>query len=161
VPVVYEGLGYAKTSFRFWLPLGVSAPRRGGPAIDPAGRVFQLHLNHIALLVADLDRSLDFYCRFFGFDRTTIQQYDDGVVFVRNADGFDLALKPAPEVSVPPSFLHFGFRAWNPSVVSTLQTNLAIAGVEMVEAHHEATYVSLKVRDPDGYVIETYWEPVP
>ena len=32
-------------------------------------------------------------------------------------------------------------------------------GVEIVEFSDERHYVSVKVRDPDGYVVETSWEP--
>jgi hypothetical protein len=32
-------------------------------------------------------------------------------------------------------------------------------GVAIVEAWDEPDYVSLKCRDPDGYVIEAAWEP--
>jgi diadenosine tetraphosphate (Ap4A) HIT family hydrolase/catechol 2,3-dioxygenase-like lactoylglutathione lyase family enzyme len=124
-------------------------------ASDEASHV---HLTHIALPVADLDRSVDFYSRYFGFDRTTMQEYDDGVVLIRNADGFDLALKPDSAWSAPPSFLHFGFRAVNPSAVSALRKAIDRAGVEVIEEFDEAAYVSFKVRDPDGYVVETYWE---
>jgi hypothetical protein len=32
-------------------------------------------------------------------------------------------------------------------------------GAEVVEAWDEDGYVSRKVRDPDGYVVELFWEP--
>jgi hypothetical protein len=34
------------------------------------------------------------------------------------------------------------------------------AGVELVERDDEPELVSTKVRDPDGYVVELYWEPL-
>lgn len=36
---------------------------------------------------------------------------------------------------------------------------LAADGVEIVEAWEEPDYVSVKFRDPDGYVVEVSWEP--
>ena len=32
-------------------------------------------------------------------------------------------------------------------------------GVELVGEWDEPTYVSVKCRDPDGYIIEASWEP--
>jgi len=34
-------------------------------------------------------------------------------------------------------------------------------GIELVEAFDEPAYVSVKCRDPDGYIVEAYWEPTP
>lgn len=42
-----------------------------------------------------------------------------------------------------------------------LRGRLAADGVELVEEHDEAPYVSVKCRDPDGYIVEAFWEPSP
>ena len=34
-------------------------------------------------------------------------------------------------------------------------------GVELVEEWDEPAYVSVKCRDPDGYIVEAAWEPEP
>jgi hypothetical protein len=31
--------------------------------------------------------------------------------------------------------------------------------VELIEESDEPTYVSVKCRDPDGYIVEAFWEP--
>ena len=51
-----------------------------------------MHLNHLGLPVRGLQRSRQFYSAYFGFDPATAQEYEDGTVIIRNADGFDLAL---------------------------------------------------------------------
>ena len=51
---------------------------------------------------------------YFGFDPASAQEYPDGTVIIRNADGFDLALHPAEHITPPPVFLHSGFRAAGP-----------------------------------------------
>ena len=54
-----------------------------------------MRFNHLGLPVRDERRSQQFYSAYFGFDLATAQQYPDGTVIIRNADGFDLALRPA------------------------------------------------------------------
>jgi hypothetical protein len=45
--------------------------------------------------------------------------------------------------------------------VRELRDAFEAAGVEIVEFWDEPDYVSVKVRDPDGYVVEAAWEPSP
>jgi catechol 2,3-dioxygenase-like lactoylglutathione lyase family enzyme len=65
-----------------------------------------MHLSHLGLPVRDERRSQQFYSAYFGFDPATAQQYPDGTVIIRNADGFDLALHPVEHIEPPPAFLH-------------------------------------------------------
>lgn len=120
-----------------------------------------MRLNHLGLPVRDVERSLRFYESYFGFDPTTAQKYPDRTVIVRNSDGFDLALHPAPQIDPSPAFLHFGFRASDPDEVRALRARLLDDGVTLVEIDDEPEYVAFKALDPDGHRVETYWEPVP
>jgi hypothetical protein len=43
--------------------------------------------------------------------------------------------------------------------VLALRDRLLRDGVELVEEWDEADYVSVKCRDPDGYIVEASWEP--
>ena len=45
------------------------------------------------------------------------------------------------------------------SAVRELRDRLAADGVELVEQSDEPDYVSVKCRDPDGYIVEASWEP--
>ncbi|GAA4712147.1 VOC family protein [Phytohabitans rumicis] len=117
-----------------------------------------MHLRHLALPVRDYERSLGFYTKYFGFDATTAQSYPDGTVIVRNADGFDLALHPDAEVSVPSGFLHFGFAMADADAVRVLCARLEADGVAVVERDDEPALVSFKCLDPDGWRVEVYWE---
>jgi catechol 2,3-dioxygenase-like lactoylglutathione lyase family enzyme len=89
-------------------------------------------VNHLGLPVRDYQRSLRFYTAYFGFDPATAQEYPDGTVIVRNADGFDLALLARLEAD----------------------------GVTIVERDDKDAYASFKCLDPDGHRVEVYWEPV-
>ena len=115
-----------------------------------------LSVLHLNLLVADLERSLAFYAQYFGFTRHA--EYGDGTVFVRNAQGFDLGLKPGVPGAMPAPTMHFGFRAEHPESVRTLRDELHRTGAPFTEECDEDDFVSCKVLDPDGYEIEIYWE---
>jgi catechol 2,3-dioxygenase-like lactoylglutathione lyase family enzyme len=119
-----------------------------------------MHLAHLALFVRDQARCIQFYSAFFGFDPASAQTYEDSVVIIRNADGFDLALKAERSAPAPGSFFHIGFRQAGPEEVGSLQLRMSGAGVEIVERTDEPADVSFKCLDPDGYVVEAYWEPV-
>lgn len=58
------------------------------------GKVSVMHLNHLGLPVSDERRSQQFYSAYFGFGPAAAEEYQDGTVIIRNADGFDLALHP-------------------------------------------------------------------
>ncbi len=53
-----------------------------------------------------------------------------------------------------PPFLHFGFRALSPDDVHDYSRRFRADGFEIVEEWDEQDYVSVKVRDPTGYVVE-------
>jgi catechol 2,3-dioxygenase-like lactoylglutathione lyase family enzyme len=118
-----------------------------------------MHFNHLGLPVRDEGRSQQFYSTYFGFDPATAQEYADGTVIIRNADGFDLALHPVTHIEPPPAFLHAGFKAARPAEVRTLMERMDADGITIVERNDEATYTAFKCLDPDGHRIEVYWEP--
>jgi hypothetical protein len=76
-----------------------------------------------------------------------------------DAGGFALALGPTEEPIRVPSFLHFGKGLPSPDEVRAFRKRLETDGVAIAEWWEEAEYVSVKFRDPDGYVVEVSWEP--
>ena len=118
-----------------------------------------MHFNHLGLPVRDERRSQQFYSAYFGFDPATAQEYPDGTVIIRNADGFDLALHPVADIGPLPAFLHAGFRTATPADVRTLLKHLEADGITIIERDDEAAYTAFKCLDPDGHRIEVYWEP--
>jgi catechol 2,3-dioxygenase-like lactoylglutathione lyase family enzyme len=110
---------------------------------------------HIALAVCDQERSRRFYETYFEFDRATARVADDGVLLMEGPEDVLLALGETGEPIRLPSFLHFGFRsAESPDEVRAFRERLESDEVEIVEFSDEPDYVSVKCRDPDGYVIE-------
>ena len=77
---------------------------------------------------------------------------------LHNADGFSLALGPTDEPISLPSFLHFGVGLASADEVRAFRDRVAGDGVELVGFWDEPDYVSVKFRDPDGYVVEVSWE---
>ena len=116
-------------------------------------------MEHLALAVQDQQRSLHFYSTYFGFDPATAKPYDDGVIIVRDAKGFSLALGPTNDAPTMPPFFHFGFHADGPDAVWRMRDRLVADGVQIVGEWDEPAYVSIKCLDPDGYVVEYGWEP--
>ena len=114
-------------------------------------------MNHLHLGVADVDASADFYER-LGFRRTT---WHGGALFVRNDDGFDLALGAYSERPQFPEWFHFGSRLDDPDAVRRLQQRLESAGDPITGSGDDPDFVWFRVLDPDGYQVEIYWEPDP
>ena len=115
---------------------------------------------HLALAVRDEGRSRRFYETYFGFGATPAERMSDGVLMLYDGHDFALALKEIDEPISLPGFLHFGFRgAAGPDEVHALSQRLRRDGVPIVEEWEEPDYVSVKCRDPDGYVIELAWSP--
>jgi catechol 2,3-dioxygenase-like lactoylglutathione lyase family enzyme len=118
-------------------------------------------MKHLALPVTDQERSRRFYETYFGFGAKPARRYDDGVLMLYNADGFSLGLGPDKETPPRPQWLHFGVHIDSPEEVRALRDRLKADGVPIEEEWEEPEYVSVKCRDPDGYIVEAAWEPPP
>ena len=95
-----------------------------------------MDLNHLYLLVRNLDRSIDFYRRFFGFDAPSEWQ---GETFVlRNGKGFALALTPHESPPPWPSDPQFGFLLESVAEARRLQSQVRSAGIRLIEAYRGA-----------------------
>jgi catechol 2,3-dioxygenase-like lactoylglutathione lyase family enzyme len=115
-------------------------------------------MDHLALAVSDQARSRRFYETYLDFEAEA-QPREDGVLMLHNAHGFSLALGVTDEELRLPAFLHFGIGLASPDEVRAFRDRLVRDGVEIVGEWEEPYYVSVKFRDPDGYVVEAGWEP--
>ncbi|GAA4688010.1 hypothetical protein GCM10023215_24830 [Pseudonocardia yuanmonensis] len=114
-------------------------------------------LSHLALTVRDSERSCRFYLDTLGLDGTAIREkwgyrlrMSDGVMFAL-LDGEP----PPPELLAR---IHFGCALPDPEAVHAARERLANEGVREVEWWDEPGYTSVKVADPDGYVVELSFE---
>jgi catechol 2,3-dioxygenase-like lactoylglutathione lyase family enzyme len=116
-------------------------------------------VDHLAIPVRDQELSRRFYETYFGFGARPARRYDDGVLMLYDDRGFALALGPSSEPIARPSWMHFGRGLPDRDAVLALRDRLVADGVELVEEWDEPDYVSVKWRDPDGYIVESSWEP--
>src|SRR5258708_13928075 len=114
-----------------------------------------MHLKHLALLVRDIKTARRFYEKYLGFADCDAVWHGD-VLFIRDGDGFDLALMKGEHPPNPGAFHHFGFLMSDPAEVRELQRRLEADGVPILEIVEEADQVSFKGADPDGYTYAGY-----
>lgn len=117
-----------------------------------------MDLDHLNLRVRDPAACRAFYEGWFGFEHV----FDaDGGPFLRNPDGFLLALVPTdPHQPLPPGF-HIGFRLGGADDVATRRVEMATAGVTVTELEDHrpsSSYVSFRCWDPDGTEVEQFWD---
>jgi catechol 2,3-dioxygenase-like lactoylglutathione lyase family enzyme len=117
-------------------------------------------MDHLALAVSDQKRSTRFYTDYFGFVSES-QPRADGVLILHDEAGFSLALGEIEEPIVLPPFFHFGRGATSAEEVRAFRDRIDADGLEIVGFWDDPDYVSVKFRDPDGYVLEVGWEPEP
>jgi catechol 2,3-dioxygenase-like lactoylglutathione lyase family enzyme len=115
--------------------------------------VAKLDLNHLHLHVKNLNRARRFYESYFQFGEH--MRYGD-ILFLRNADGFELALVPDRKPAALPDWFHFGFRLADSTAVRKLHGRMSSAGVLINEVEDHKGYVTFRCFDPDGYSIEIY-----
>lgn len=115
-------------------------------------------LRHVALAVSDEDRSRQFYERYLGFDARPPKRYPDGPLMLFDGRGSALALGPADDAARLPRFLHFGYVLDDPQTARELIARFERDNVTLLEREDTAAYVGCKVADPDGYVVEVFWE---
>jgi catechol 2,3-dioxygenase-like lactoylglutathione lyase family enzyme len=105
--------------------------------------------------VRDPARSLAFYRDVVGLEGA-VREADFGFV-VTTPKGFTFSLIRGD----PPEQLgevHFGVALASEEAVRTRRAELAVLGIPEVDWWVEPGFVSLKVTDPDGYVVELLWE---
>jgi catechol 2,3-dioxygenase-like lactoylglutathione lyase family enzyme len=112
-----------------------------------------MKLNHIDLLVSDVQHSAAFYCECFGMTHTS-NPNSPAIAILSDGCGFILVLQRAePGVSYPKGF-HVGFLVDSPQTVRELQARARAAGSEVsdviVNGRGTLSYFSA----PDGYFVE-------
>jgi catechol 2,3-dioxygenase-like lactoylglutathione lyase family enzyme len=112
-------------------------------------------LSHVALTVADRDRSAAFYGEHFGL---TEPIFEDGhLLILGSEDGSELALSQGEPVAAElPRTNHFGFRLAGEAAVREARERFRAAGVTETEWQDDGRFVRVQVADPDGYLVEIY-----
>ena len=115
-------------------------------------------LSHIALAVADPDRSLAFYHSVFG-----VREYfrDDSTIQVLGPGRYDvIAFERRPVGSgALGGVIHFGFRLTRPEDIDAAVAAVAAAGGTVTSRGEFGPGLPYAfVRDPDGHEIEIWFE---
>ena len=114
-------------------------------------------LDHVALAVADPARSLRFYRDVVGVDGDVREEPYGFVVTTPSGLSFTLFTGTTPPAM---GDFHIGVRLPDAGAVHAARArNLGLGLVEH-ERCEEPGYTSVKVVDPDGYVVEVHWEDV-
>tara|TARA_R110000868_G_scaffold117600_12_gene312394 strand:+ start:14303 stop:14668 length:366 start_codon:yes stop_codon:yes gene_type:complete len=118
-----------------------------------------MDLNHLHLAVKDLEKSMNFYTKAFDFYEKA--RFGPSLVFLKNNEGFDLALSLVDEVEQLPNHIHYGFSFKTKSELMDFYTKgQRVFSSNFVEAPSDkGGFVSFVCVDPDGYHIELYWDP--
>ncbi|MBW2524872.1 MAG: VOC family protein [Deltaproteobacteria bacterium] len=113
-------------------------------------------LNHVNLVVSDVDRAAEFYQGLFGMER---QSEHDAFVFLACGET-DLALV-AGRPLIHRRF-HLGFRVDSRQEVDAWLERVRAHGAPITHGPAEYEhYYTFSCRDPDGYALEIYYEPGP
>jgi catechol 2,3-dioxygenase len=126
--------------------------------IDP-----RVEIGHVHLKVADLDRSLDFYCGVLGFELQ--QRIGDEAAFV-SAGGYHhhIGLNTWHSKAAPPpparstGLFHLAIRYPDRRALADALRRVSQAGIKLGGASDHGVSEALYLSDPDGNGIELYWD---
>ena len=126
--------------------------------IDP-----NVHIGHVHLKVANLQRALDFYCGVLGFE--LMQRYGEEAAFV-SAGGYHhhigLNTWETRDGSAPPKgttgLYHFAILYPTRVALADALRRLMQANISLEGASDHGVSEALYLSDPDGNGIELYWD---
>ncbi|MGH0030666.1 MAG: VOC family protein [Myxococcota bacterium] len=114
-------------------------------------------LNHVSLSVRDPDASLAFYQKLLG-----VREYhrEEGSIQVLGPGPHDvLVFERRPSHGKPGGIDHFGFRLTDPSDMEEALAVVRELGAKILRRGEFAPGLPyLYIEDPDGYVIEIWYE---
>jgi catechol 2,3-dioxygenase len=126
--------------------------------IDP-----NVSIGHVHLKVADLERSLAFYCGVLGFELT--QRYGRDAAFI-SAGGYHhhIGLNTweskggSPPLSGSTGLYHLAILYPSRIALADAMRRLIDAGIELEGAADHGVSEAIYLRDPDGNGVELYWD---
>jgi catechol 2,3-dioxygenase len=123
----------------------------------------QTRIGHVHLKVANIDRSLEFYCGLLGFELTTM--YGNQAAFI-SAGGYHhhIGLNTWYSKDAPPAPVE-GVGLFHTAILYPTRKDLAIIYERLRKAHYPFTGASdhgvseaLYLNDPDNNGVELYWD---
>lgn len=123
----------------------------------------QTRIGHVHLKVADIKRSLDFYCNLLGFELTTM--YGDQAAFI-SAGGYHhhIGLNTWHSKGLPAAPVN-SVGLYHTAILYPTRKDLAIIYVRLRRAYYPLTGASdhgvseaIYLNDPDENGVELYWD---
>lgn len=123
----------------------------------------QTHIGHVHLKVADINRSLEFYCGLLGFELTTM--YGDSAAFI-SAGGYHhhIGLNTWYSKGLPPA-AERSVGLFHTAIVYPTRKDLAFIYNRLIQKNYPLTGASdhgvseaLYLNDPDENGVELYWD---
>jgi catechol 2,3-dioxygenase len=123
----------------------------------------QTRIGHVHLKVADLDRSLNFYCELLGFELTMM--YGSQAAFI-SAGGYHhhIGLNTWQSKGMPPAS-PMGVGLYHTAILYPTRRDLALIFDRLHKANYPLTGASdhgvseaIYLDDPDGNGVELYWD---
>jgi catechol 2,3-dioxygenase len=123
----------------------------------------ETRIGHVHLKVANLERSLAFYCDLLGFHVTT--RYGDQAAFISaGIYHHHIGLNTWQSKNAPPASA-YGVGLYHTAIVYPTRKDLAIIYDRLQKAHYPLTGASdhgvseaLYLNDPDNIGVELYWD---
>lgn len=113
-------------------------------------------LNHVHFGTKNLAVFMDFYQRYFGFEK----KFDHGAgAFLTNPSGFLIAVDPVDSLPALPDWYHLGFCLNSAEEVLAMYAKMKDGGARIVRdlATKPDVFASFFVLDPDGNKLEISW----
>ena len=123
----------------------------------------QTRIGHVHLKVADLDRSLNFYCELLGFELTMM--YGSQAAFI-SAGGYHhhIGLNTWQSKGMPPAS-PMGVGLYHTAILYPTRRDLAVIFDRLYKANYPLSGASdhgvseaIYLDDPDGNGVELYWD---
>lgn len=126
-------------------------------------------LGHVVLRVADIERSKRFYTELLGFKILEEDPQHGGVFLSLGDQSHCLDLQPSTDPAAGPAptpwrsraglgLGHVAFTVADRAALDAAHAALKAHGVEIVAALDHVSQHSIYFRDPDGHILECYWE---
>ena len=116
-------------------------------------------LTHLAIAVADLDRTLRFYQKVFEME---VMYHEEDFLQLTTPGAHDVIvflLKKDDMIGKAGGIDHFGFRLRNPEDIGKVEQSVIDAGGIITDRGEFAPgYPKLFFKDPDGYTVEVWYE---
>lgn len=119
-------------------------------------------LTHLAVAVRDIKKTLAFYTHVFGME---VMYHEEKMIQLTTPSAHDIMVfeeKPNAVTSDTGGIAHFGFRLRDPADIEYFTDRIRQTGSEIIASGEfvpGSPYVYF--RDPDGYIIEIWYELVP